>query len=141
MTLLRTYSSCLDSLTITGPACFGSAAPHGNDYVLLPTYMVHFRRHAFTGVRATTAQTTPDRCMAQAFRLVVPAGLVPGLTNITSVAWDHGCPQPRFATGSRDGTIFVWTPSFQPEGTMLACKAPRSNQMAVTATSFSTTDN
>ena len=45
LTFLRTYSSCLESLTITTPAYFGGAAPHGNDYVLLPTYVVYFRRH------------------------------------------------------------------------------------------------
>ena len=63
--------------------------------------------------------------MAWGFQRVVPTSLVPGLTSITSVAWDHGSPQPRFATGSRDGTIFVWTPSFQPGGTTPARKAPR----------------
>ena len=120
----------------SGPACFGGAAPHGNDCVLLPTYVVYFRRHVvinhlnyildiFTRERATTSQTTPDRCMAWAFQRVFPTSLVSGVTSITSVAWDHGSPQPRFATGSRDGTIFVWTPSFQPGGTTPARKAPR----------------
>jgi len=27
----------------------------------------------------------------------------------TSVAWDHHAPRPRFATGSVDGTVVVWT--------------------------------
>lgn len=78
----------------------------------------------FTGVGAITAQKTLDRSVTQTLQHVVPTSLVPGLTSITSVAWDHESPQLRFATGSRDGTIFIWTPSFQPQGTAPARKAP-----------------
>lgn len=56
---------------------------------------------------------------------MVPTSIVSGLTSITSVAWDHGSRQPRFATGSRDGTILVWTPSIKPKGTTPARKAPK----------------
>jgi len=31
------------------------------------------------------------------------------LTAFTSVAWDHHSPHPRFATGSVDGALVIWT--------------------------------
>jgi hypothetical protein len=32
-----------------------------------------------------------------------------GIAPFTSVAWDHHSPRPRFATGSVDGTVVIWT--------------------------------
>ncbi len=32
-----------------------------------------------------------------------------GIGSFTSVAWDHLSPRPRFATGSVDGTVVIWT--------------------------------